>query len=89
LAKVNEASSNLTEKRIAFITTETKHKDCDFILCIEETKLKEWEMLCENIKKLRKELKVAGNEEEKVELNNDIEGLLNCKNNWAKILGLK
>jgi hypothetical protein len=78
----------LTEKRIAFITTETERKDRDFVLRMEETKLKEWEMLRENIKKLRKELEVTVNDDEKIELNNDIEGLLNRKMECAKILGM-
>jgi hypothetical protein len=38
------------------MTTETIRKDRDFNLRMEETKLKEWEILRSNIKKLRKEL---------------------------------
>jgi hypothetical protein len=46
---------------------------------MEETKLKEWEILRANIKKLRKELQETDDADDKQELLTDIENLLQRK----------
>jgi hypothetical protein len=88
-----ESNNNeeLAECKITFMSNETQRKERVYQLQLEETKLNEWLMLRENIKKLRAKLasnKDTLSQEEIEELQNDIDGLLNRKKACSKLSGM-